>query len=308
MTAKKTKDPEWLEVPIFIHGMTPRGEARPHMQYYLSLLRLINLELAGRNKPALEKPIFVEWGWDARQSNQPDKYLAKAEEKIWQDVSPSIAPGLNPLVWAYNLGRSLMTFAVGDMFYYASADGETALRNHVFEFLAKIIQVRAKNAANISLTVFAHSGGSLIMHDLLYHMYGKKDFKESEGKALFKIMDPIRALVDKNRLRIRRFYTFGSPIYSLSLRSNTLMVKKILKRVSLRAQDIGLTAEPTLAGTRWINFWSRYDAFSYPVKPLYFEDRQFIEDRDITTNIIFPISHSAYWHSKKMAAMIADNY
>ncbi len=308
MPTKPKNEIVWLEIPIFIHGMTPRTEARSHKVYYDNLLARVNKALTERGKRPLSQPVRIEWGWDSSQSKQPDRYLAEAEEKIWQDISASIAPKLNPLVWLYNLGRSLMTFAVGDMFYYASADGEAALREHVFEQLAAHIKKMARTSANISLTIFAHSGGSLVMHDLLYHLFGEKDFKKSEGEALYKIMQPIRKLSKGGRLRIRRFYTFGSPIYSLSLRSNTLMVKKIIAHESLQPAEIGLTQDDSLPGTRWINFWSRFDAFSYPVKPLYFEDTQWIEDRHITTQLIFPASHSAYWDSKKMARMIAENY
>jgi hypothetical protein len=56
---------EWLEVPVFIHGITSEREPASHAPNYFAFLRLVNAALAARGKRAVDAPpIMVEWGWE----------------------------------------------------------------------------------------------------------------------------------------------------------------------------------------------------------------------------------------------------
>ena len=62
MRAPKEKS-EWLEIPIFIHGITPEETPPDHVADYDSLRERVNKHLKLAGKPPLSySPIYVEWG------------------------------------------------------------------------------------------------------------------------------------------------------------------------------------------------------------------------------------------------------
>jgi len=71
-------------------------------------------------------------------------------------------------------------------------------------------------------------------HDFLYRLFGwgALDF----GLTLNKV----RNLVRRGRLRVRRFYTMGSPIAPFIFRSAAL-IEKVLKRGKLSADGVAET-------------------------------------------------------------------
>jgi len=72
-------------------------------------------------------------------------------------------------------------------------------------------------------------------HDFLYRLFGwgaRLDF----GLTLNKV----RNLVRRGRLRVRRFYTMGSPIAPFIFRSAAL-IEKVLKRGKLSADGVAET-------------------------------------------------------------------
>lgn len=90
---------EWLEVPVFIHGITSDREPASHASSYFAFLRLVNEALAARGKKAIDgQAIMVEWGWEA--SLGKDKYLAEAERLVAREALAAKRRGLtlNPLV------------------------------------------------------------------------------------------------------------------------------------------------------------------------------------------------------------------
>ena len=45
---------DWLEVPVFIHGITSEREPASHASSYFAFLRLVNEALAARGKKAID--------------------------------------------------------------------------------------------------------------------------------------------------------------------------------------------------------------------------------------------------------------
>jgi hypothetical protein len=303
----------WMEIPVLIHGITPELDPHGNTQEYDLLIRKINAALVRHGKrPFSSRRIYVEWGWQSGQSTQKDRYLAELEQKVLSGVQRELSGvndfTLNPIRLAYKPLRELFILGVPDLFYYLSADGEKALRRHVFDFVAKKIRELTRNPkTRLSLTFFGHSAGSVVAHDLLFHLFGQKDPEKKEEPAIVQDLNPVRGLIKDGRLRIRRLYTFGSPLTILSLRSDTL-VDKMRNDVLLQPRDLGLRAADDLSNPRWVNFWDQDDVISGPLAFLYANEDQVVEDRYVNVGSLFPTAHTSYWGSDDMADHIARTF
>lgn len=304
-----TKSAEWLEVPVFIHGISPDKYPGGGQKEYLQLLKLVKEKLKKYpEKKLLGQPIFVTWGVPTRPaSSGTDRYLAQVERSMQAKVQEKMGKAYNgPFGWTGFI-RDLLFFGIADLFYYVSADGEKDLRKHVFNHISRAIQIMDKeNTAYISLTFFAHSAGSVMIHDMLFHMFSSNEHESEEG-SVEEEMDALRKIIKGGRLRIRRLYTFGSPISLLILRASAL-VEKFRKGETFAPQNIGLLMGDNLSTPRWVNFWSRYDVASYPVDFLYSNEKGLIEDREITTSINPKTAHTGYWNNSEMAEYISETF
>jgi len=351
-TAKSNPPTPWIEIPVFIHGVTPDRDPEKdlrdpithqldprrgvHDAEYASLFQLIqralddlpeHLRVDKPNwKEPLEpasQPIKIEWGWGlespggnsgALQSEQMDRYLAEVERKVADRViaiEKSIQDRtINPLRSVYQyVRRDVFPYAVPDLFYYVSRDGELTLRKRIFTYLCDEIERRAKAPARVSLTLIGHSAGSVIAHDLLFHLFRQEKDKEVPA------VNRLRARVEAKELRVRRFYTFGSPITALMFRSNSL-VEKVMTGSQLNPENLGLRSSDKLklSVPRWVNFWDIDDILSFPVEPFYRKnasDEVVVEDHYIDDDFDFardwfPKVHNSYWRSPKVAQYIAE--
>lgn len=304
------KEPEWIEVPLFIHGISPDKFPGGGQAEYLRLFKLIKEKLKKYPEKKLTgQPIFVTWGVPTRPaSSGTDQYLAQVERGMQAKVKERMGSAYSSPFGLSGFIRDLLFFGVADLFYYLSADGEADLRKHVFSHIARSIQIMDKeNVPNVSLTIFAHSAGSVIAHDMLYHFFSSKDDHPSEERAVEKEMDAVRKIVKDGRLRIRRLYTFGSPISVLVLRASN-MIHKFRKGGLFAPQDLGLMMGDNLSTPRWVNFWSRHDMASYPVDFLYANEKGLIEDHEIKTSLNPKDAHTGYWSSEEMAEYVAETF
>jgi hypothetical protein len=317
MRASKEKS-DWLEIPIFIHGITPEEQPPDHTADYDGLRERVNKHLKLAGKPLLSySPIYVEWGRRYAGSTGNDQYLAEVERLLHDRIRASMGDKYTGLTPIYKAVREMIYFGVIDLFYYVSSDGEEELRNHVFgDITRNLLEVGHKKSTRVSLTFFAHSAGTIITHDLLYHYFGKKNSDERESKnesdKIVKRMDKARELSNPAdpediRMRVRRLYTFGSPIAPLSLRSNSLL-KLLLQDKSLNPEKIGLRAKDGLSNPRWVNYWDKDDLASAPVAPLYENSKSIIHDRHVNAGLLLPKAHTNYWRSDEMARHIAETY
>jgi len=303
---------QWLELPVFIHGITPEEYPHSHNSEYDTLFHLVNKALARRGKTPFgpKTSIKVEWGWHSNQSQQNDRFLAKAERLIAKRARKATEEEwdwtLNPLRAIHLLLRRVILLGFADMFYYVSSDGERAVRTHVFNHLCKQIDVcHQKNTGkNISLTFITHSAGSVIAHDLLYHLFGRPNPSPIKPEV-----NKIRKLAKNSTLRIRKLYTMGSPFTPLIFRADSLLTK-IKNRQELDPEAIGLRAADKLKNPRWVNFWDKDDVLSYPVQFLYkkVKPKKVVEDKYIDLGDIFPLVHVKYWKSEELADYIAETF
>ena len=313
---QRSSEADWLEVPIFIHGVSPEEKPKSHKVEYGALLKAVNYGLKEHNKPQLKNPIYVEWGRKYPDSKGMDQYLAQVERRLNTHVKESMGAGnYASIPVLYKATRELLFFAVADLMYYVSSDGEKALRAHVFRDLAaRITDLASQGFNRISLTFFTHSAGTLIAHDLLYHLFGKTYTKgEMAGNEVRDIMKYARKKstieTSGTLLRVRRLYTFGSPISLLSIRANSLIKKLSTPKIQLLdPENIGLRAADGLENPRWVNFWDKDDLIAAPVAFLYKNTTHMIEDVTIDAGVMLPKAHTDYWLSLEMANIIADTF
>ena len=310
---------DWLEVAVFIHGITNKGDVEPHTPVYEGFLERLNKALTRRGKaPILKRPIMVEWGWE--RSPGDDRYLAAAERRIAGKVFREMEKRFDfapVFFWArpaYDKLRETFFYGFDDLFYYVSEDGETTIRNNIFnaisrEISERCLEVRGKPRP-VSLTFFAHSAGSVIAHDLLFHLFGPEVTRPGEGEV-----HKVRTLVNRGLVRVKKLYTMGSPITALAVRSNNV-IKRILDEEKLLPEEIGLTPEDGLDNPRWVNFWDKDDIFSYPVEVLYETGgpgaKAVIEDKYVDLGPflgdLFPYCHHKYWTSRRVINYVAKTY
>lgn len=311
--SKRQHEDEWLEVPIFIHGVSPEMKPTSHRGEYSDLLKAVNAGLKERGKPRLTKPIRIEWGRKYPGAKGMDQYLSQVERILNAGVLESMGIGnYSGIFGVYKPIRELLFFGVADLMYYVSSDGKETLRRLVFRRIANQIITLAQQSNRLSVTFFTHSAGSLIAHDLLYYLFGKKykkgELEESNVKGILKYARrKSKEDTSATLLRVRRLYTFGSPISLLSIRAHSL-IKKLRDHQVLDTEEIGLRQADGLSNPRWVNFWDKDDLLAAPVSFLYDNSTGVIEDRPVNAGIILPSAHTEYWHSLEMANYIADTF
>lgn len=322
-------DDDWIEMAVFIHGITPArdwGVKNNPAALYGTLFANIQKELEKQGKPKLDMALKVIWNWRPDDDDSPvyvDQTLAAAERIIGgkigeRELTIRSVNWFHFFLWklVYRIGRDIMLYGLGDAMYYVSKDGETTVREHVFQYLCDEIIKRLKagdgKLNKISLTVLGHSAGSLIAHDFLYHLFSDRKPKPDDVPR----MQELRRMIGGNeenpkepaspRLRVRRLYTFGSPIAAWFIRANSLL-DKVTKGTQLKLTDLGLDADATLVNPRWVNFWSLTDVAAFPLNFLY-DSTDAVEDHYINVGWLFPDTHGAYWSSSKVAEYIAKTF
>lgn len=305
---------DWTEIALFIHGITPSRDPEKKGNpetLYKKLYENIQKELTLQGKKKLDSFIGVVWNWNPVKDSPLfiDQSLAVAERLIGDQINERengirAVNWLHFLLWKafYGIVRDIMLYGFADAMYYVSKDGETTVREHVFKYLSVEIIKRLKDSegkpTKISLTVLGHSAGSLIAHDFLYHLFSDRTPKESDVEeihTLRKMMSNNDEDPDKiaHRLRVRRLYTFGSPIAPWFIRANSLLAK-ISSNERLKITDLGLDAHPELSNPRWVNFWALTDVAAFPLSFLY-DDQEAVKDEYVNVGLWFPGTHSAYW-------------
>ncbi len=317
---------DWLEVPVIIHGITEKLCSKSHGELYRDFIAGVNRELDTLGKDPIQGELVdVEWGWRGKGGSLgEDKYLAGAERRLTDTIGKRVKQaGRHSIIEAmlssiYGCSRRFIYAGINDLFYYLSTNGEKSIRQNVFNSIMHDIVVpleKGKPGASLprlSLTFFAHSAGSVIVHDLLYYLFRDIDKNDMSGYVY-----QIREHCQKGNVRLRKLYTFGSPIAPLAIRSNDIIKRVLLGGEKLVPKDIGIIDYPELSNPRWVNFWSRNDVFAAPVDFLYDNspngsDAMLIQDHYVghgwLKGKIFPYSHGSYWQSKEVYQYIAQTY
>jgi hypothetical protein len=302
---------EWIEVPVFIHGISPEKDPATGVKEYHQLLSGVKASLKEYpGKKFSDEKIFITWGVPTNppQTSGTDQYLAEVERKIQAKVVEAMGPAYSNPFGLTGYVRDLLFFGMADLIYYISADGELDLREHIFSQISKTIQKLDRGTDDhFSLTLFGHSAGSVIAHDLLFHLFSDRKHESEKGTDYREGIEALRRMVDKGRLRVRRLYTFGSPISLLVLRATSL-VDRFRAGKLLKPEVLGFRRDDELGKPRWVNYWTRHDLISYPVEFLYENEDGLIEDRQVSSGPSPISAHSGYWTSNEVADHIASTF
>jgi len=143
--------------------------------------------------------------------------------------------------------------------------------------------------------------GSIIAHDFLYNT-----FREDVSSETDKVNVLRRDLVDKSRLRVRRLFTFGSPI-SLSIFRKQKLIDLVKDDEKIGVQELGFRQDDELSFPRWVNYWDKDDVISYPLAFLYetFGENKVVEDKNIDVSDLVSSAHGKYFESEEMAKDMA---
>jgi hypothetical protein len=337
------------EIFVYVHGVTPRGQKSHHEQYN-ALHQAFTLE-ASKLNPAKTIPAEfcgVEWGWDPTNGQgKSHQLLDKAEEELGQRALAAASDPsdwtINPMRIAVDKFRGLMMFNFADMFYYASQDGKSALRyamaNSIIEHLQRQNVDLDQDA--VSLTLIAHSAGSVIAFDFLFALfYHDRKVEEFIDPSLVKsgpsekgpasptataaevaktLNDLVRLknMAETGRLRIRRLFTFGSPVTVLAFRADSLL--SILARDEdgsrnnrVDGAQYGLTTngnfpDPPI-GPRWVNFWDKDDPIAWPVEPLMKQAGVEVQDVYLDVSDSVTNAHESYWEDSAFRRELARRW
>ncbi len=308
---RKRGEQEWKEVVIYLHGLSPKGIQKDHDEDYQKLHGLIHQEMEKMRKesPMPENYIGLEWGWGSLEpEHKIDTYLANAETWIGEGILKAVSKQrdwtLNPARLATVGMREMFLYGVTDIMYYALNEGEKSVRTAVFKKILSELKNVDAYYENLSLTFICHSAGSVIAHDFLFTLFNTR--KPTSSIVYVPGLKKLRKKAQTGKIRFRRFYTFGSPITPLILRSISV-VKRFAEKKTLDPKQIGILPDEKLTDPRWVNFWEKDDILSFPVGLLY-GDPPSIEDSHPGISGFLSSAHKAYWENEKLARRIAETY
>lgn len=306
------------EAIVYIHGVSQDLDGASHADQYQAMND--GIRRVSPSWPA--SYLGIEWGWHpVVEAGYGHQRLAEAQKALGDRVMTAIHRSAD---WTINPGRiiadnlrRLLFYGMADAFYYVSEDGKRTIRNAIARRVAAFLQPRLADDGPVSLTLLGHSAGSVIAMDFLFFL-----FYPDEGRSHVYLPsgDPseddamvLRRLAQAGRLRLRRLFTFGSPVTMLACRSNAV-VDILAGGGRLDPRDYGLlsgfSAASALEGPRWLNVWDRDDPIAWPVEPLIARGTggPCAEDVYIDVSDSISRSHTAYWQSSSVHRLIGQRW
>jgi hypothetical protein len=311
-----------LEIVFYIHGVSNDRKGKSHDSEYQELHDGI-AQMIGDASTWPSVKGGAEWGWNYNEgAAKGHKALTDAQRRFGGKILKLVRESSDLTPYPSRFGnskiRDVIFHGFGDMIYYVSESGKWSVRLAVAKQLVNHIEQRLEhsiedneNESLISLTLIGHSAGSVIAIDFIYYLFNDIDHKQEE-RSLKEPLLKLRELVKRDRLRIRRLITFGSPISLLAFRKDSVV--KILEQNShLNPSDYGFTKnipeQPDLQGARWINIWDKDDIISWPAAPLMQNENEgFVEDVYVDVSDKILTVHNEYWASKDVHKAIAARW
>ncbi len=298
---------------IYIHGITPAPVPGGHKQDYDGFHSLLKDAMADRGKSPPAHRIDLEWGYPGPDITTNDRLLAPVERYLYQKED-EIADKhwdatINPLRMVYNVIRKNFLLGFCDMFYYISEDGKAEVRRNVLRTILRSLPP-LPDSNHFEFTIISHSAGTVIMHDLLYIIFGGPSQDHLDDPADQALLARVKAYAAQERLFVRLFVTMGSPITPMMVRSNSLLAKidnNGAKNGTIDLEGIGIRAHPTVT-SKWLNFWDKDDVIAYPVEFLYRNPEGLLEDVYVDIGDSFPDVHSAYWGAEEVVGVVVERY
>ena len=313
-------------VLILIHGITPEVMPSVHTDQYHAFWSALQAE-----QPALlavmHKVVCVEWGNRVHAvATRPDERLSEAEQATSALINTShvhkhpseqnvvhpgplgdwnLIPGLRFLV--RKLREELVQFGLADAIYYASEEGERAVRAAVYgQVLQGLRELRSE--PEVMLHVVGHSLGVTVAHDFLYGLFGKPGMphfltqtssqQDRDDYAFW------REKAQANQLIMGSFTSMASQLPLFALRKQALVDQLAAGKV-LDPSVIGIVPN---GQTQWLIVYDVDDPLGFATRELY-GDRPEVRQVQVDAGDTPINAHTAYWKNKlvirEAAQMIA---
>jgi hypothetical protein len=297
-------------VLVLIHGITP--EPKPDVKsQYQELVKAVQ----GAELPLAAPICQVTWGLhDTEGQPRPDQYLTAAEQFVGSLVQESalhggqeLSAGLRGHDWGVPLLRSairrvresVVLYGLSDAIYYASVDGEAAVRDAVFSQVFD--KLEASQDGQIELHIVAHSLGVAVAHDFLYALFGTRDpaFPSPADGGEVPLTDRTRALQAKwrreameGRLKLGTFISFASQLPLFVMRKQAL-VEQLARHEKLDPSVIGI--DKSRDSVQWAIFYDSDELLGFATRPLY-QTTKAIVDIHMDSGLEPLSAHLGYWH------------
>ncbi|WP_299488600.1 hypothetical protein [Acaryochloris sp. IP29b_bin.137] len=316
-------------VLIMIHGIIPSSEPLDHAAEYNNFFQsLVALE------PQLSglfagPPITVEWGHELPNSNNLEDHrrLTRAQNfinektkysSLQRDNHPNnsvindrgnlVNRGLRLAI--AGLRENLFITGMGDVIFYASADGEKAIRREVYNTILDKLQAY-ENDIDVRLHLVGHSLGVTLCHDFLYGLFASRHqsgfLREHQGspdaEAKYELW---HEKATNGELTLGSMTSTASQIAILAMRKQG-MVDMLASHDKLKASDIGITgANPV----KWQLFYDIDDVLAYGTRGLY-DNPDAIREIQVDNNDNILTVHTSYWKNpvviQETAQLLLEN-
>lgn len=314
-------------VLVLIHGITPEALPKPHGSQYQRFWSALQ-----REQPALPAVITriveVEWGNTLQPSaTRPDERLSEAERRVSVLTNtdhvlshPSannllhpgpfgdwnLIPGLRFLV--RNLREQLVQYGLADAVYYASPDGETAVRTSVYGQVLQALRT-LKDEPEVMIHVVGHSLGVTVAHDFLYGLFGKTKTPDYLAQTPFlEDRDDYlhwRTRARRGELKFGSFTSMASQLPLFALRKQQL-VDQLASGGVLDPSDIGVERN---GQTQWLIVYDVDDPLGFATRELY-GNRPEVRQVQVDAGDTPVHAHTGYWANnlviRETAQLIAE--
>jgi hypothetical protein len=209
------------------------------------------------------------------------------------------------------LRESIVTRGLGDVIYYASADGEERVRKRVYhQVLSKLHPYL--DEPDVRLHLWGQSLGVTLTHDFLFGLFNRDPgytpgfFKQAATEIDRTDFEKWRAKAQNGELRLGSLTSTASQLPILLMRSQKV-VDSFAKKQLLDATDIGITDPNRVC---WNIFYDVDDLLGFGTRRLYNHD-QAIQEFQVDSGDNPGNAHTNYWKNpivqEKTAQLLYNN-
>ena len=335
------------DVVVFIHGITTGNEpgknvTQDQIASYNKLYEGVKKMMKDTDKEKGEEwekaeVIRVLWGYEGLRADgkplsglhtklaQAQRFLGRTTDQIERDHQTF---ALNPLKYLIRNARSPLRYGISDMFFYVSAAGRPLIRQAVAtQIMSQGINELIEKGEPIELTLLGHSAGSVVAHDFAFFLHNAQNMTDQQTKeasdtfaagdeALRADLQKLIDYAQKGKLKIRKLFTFGSPLHILFIRS--------LPVLEIFSGEPGKRVDPAAYGLcedyegatypRWINTVEEGDPIAGPVCGMVESTSKQTGTKTVVKdeylNLTWKVSkaHGAYWWSNKFWEIICKHW
>lgn len=318
-----------INVLIMIHGIIPNPEPGDHADEYNNFWQSLVAQ-EPQLSDLFEGPIItVEWGHELPNINNLEDHrrLTRAQNfinektkysSLQRDNHPNnsvindrgnlVNRGLRLAI--AGLRENLFITGMGDVIYYASVDGEKAIRREVYNTILDKLQA-FENETDVRLHLVGQSLGVTLCHDFLYGLFASQHqsgfIGEHQGSPEAEAKYELWHEKAKNGdLKLGSMTSTASQIAILAMRKQK-MVDILASEENLKASDIGITSPSPV---KWQLFYDVDDVLAYGTRGLY-DNPDAIREIQVDNNDNILTVHSSYWKNpvviKETAQLLLAN-